>query len=105
MEITNTLKNKVRNAVSLYKQSFRDEYRLVITQIADYRKNLKTDFAEVEVGHKDHALKRELFRIPEKLYHLLMSNLIEDELKMLDEKEYSKWFMSEYPEFKVTSNY
>ena len=105
MEITNTLKNKVRNAVSLYKQSFRDEYKLVVSQITDYRKNLKTDFAEVVEDHTEHAMKRELFRIPEKLYHLLMSNLSEDELKMLDEKEYSRWFMSEYPEFKVTSKF
>jgi hypothetical protein len=99
------LKRKVRNAVQLYKQTFKEEYDLVLIQIDQARRNNKTDFGEVvtEDGSK-HAIKREVFRVPEKLYTIIMSNLSDDEILELDTKEYAHWFIHEFPQFKMTKD-
>lgn len=69
------IKNKVRNAVSLYKDIFRDEYNQVVKEIDVARKNLKTEYAEVvyEDGRPSEGVKRELWRIPEKLYSTIIA--------------------------------
>lgn len=101
------IKNKVRNAVSLYKDIFRDEYNQVVKEIDVARKNLKTEYAEVvyEDGRPSEGVKRELWRIPEKLYSTIISNVPEKDWPALDSKEYAAWFMKEFPEFKMTSKH
>ena len=95
------LKRKIKHAVTLYKETFFDEYIIVIQQIKEYRDSLKDDFAKVD---GDHVLKRELFRVPEKLYTIIVKNLSDEELQMMDSKEYSKWFIKEFPQFKITKH-
>jgi len=104
--MTQTLKNKIKNAVKLYKNTFVDEYHLVVKQIADARANQKTDYGEVinADGDKGVGITRELFRTPEKLYFLIIKNLSDNELKVTDSKEYSLWFLKAFPEFKMTKH-
>jgi len=95
------LKRKVKHAVDLYKETFNEEYNLVVKQIKDHRDSLKSDYGQTE---GDHVIKRELFRVPEKLYTIIVKNLSDEELQMMDTKEYSKWFLKEFAQFKVTKH-
>lgn len=99
------LKRKVKNAFELYKLNFKDEYDLVIVQIKQYRDNQKTEWGEItDDFKKEHSLKREMFRVPETLYNLILMNLSDEEKQEMDSTEYARWFVSEFPQFKVTKN-
>lgn len=102
-----TFKNKIRNSVILYKDIFSTEYRDVVKQIESARKNLKNEYAEAEFddGRPNIGLKRELYRVPEKLYAVIINNIDQERLDILDSKEYVAWFIKEYPEFRMTSKY
>lgn len=99
------LKNKIRNAVYLYKDIFRSEYNIVVKEISDARKNLKNEYAEVvfDDGRPNEGIKRELYRVPEKLYATIITNVDESKYDVLDSKEYIAWFVSEFPEFKMSA--
>jgi len=93
------VQRKIKNSVELYQKHFADEYKLVVEQIKEVRESLESDFADLE---GNHVLKRELFRTPEKLYNLFISNLSATELKYMDTDAYAKWFIKEFPEFRIT---
>lgn len=96
---------KVKLAFDLYKQTFKNEYDIVVVQIKEARENQKTDWGEVVVdGEKNHAIKRELFRMPEKLYNLVIQNLSDEEISYMDSDEYALWFTREFPQFKMTKD-
>lgn len=103
--LTKTLKQKIRNAVDLYILSFNSEYIVFKVQLEEYRKNLKNDYATaVSDDGREHALEREMYQMPEKLYYLILKNLSDEELTSMDTKEFARWFVEAFPDFKVTKN-
>lgn len=104
-----TIKNKVSAAVEEYKKIHKDEYELVIKQIADFRDNLKDDFATTSerkgVIMQGHAIERALYRIPVILDDMILRKLDRDEFNHLSKKEYAKWFTTEFPEFRLTKKF
>ena len=99
------IKRKVKNAVDLYKQTFQKEYNQVVVEIQQARQNQITEWGEaVTEDGSSHAIKRELFRVPETLYNLIIANLSDEEVAQMDTDEYSKWFLKEFPQFRMTKD-
>lgn len=98
------IKNKVRTAISLYKDIYRGEYNAFVLQMNDVRNAQKNSDAEVlnEDGTVNEGIRRELYRMPEKLDYLIISNLDELDLPTLETREYAAWFMREFPEFRTS---
>ena len=96
ISVENT-QGKIKNIVDIYKKEFPNEYALVCKQVHEKRRLLENEYASI-IG--DHALKRRIHEIPEKLSLSLY--------KLLDEKENlwfismrgAKWFANSFPEFK-----
>lgn len=104
--LNDTLKNKVSNAVELYKMTFPEEFTVFQVQHKEYITNLKDDWGTVQdEDGSEHSFKRELFRMPEKLYYLILNNLTDEESEITGGDEYAEWFTNKFPEFRVTKKY
>lgn len=104
--LTDTLKHKIQNAVELYKITFPEEFTIFQVQHKEYITNLKDDWGTVQDDTgSEHSFKRELYRMPEKLYYLILNNLTDEEANLTGKDEYAEWFTKTFPEFRVTKKY
>lgn len=93
-------KTKIRVAVKDYFRMFPEDWELCKMDIEYQRQNLLTDFAELP-GTQN--LKRALFSVPEKLSGMIALKLSEEERQLFTQKENARWFATEFPQFRITS--
>lgn len=105
-----TAKEKITTAVQEYKRLFPDEYKqfLKSNQITI---NKQTD-AWASSNNKDSAVERLLYETPEKLHHAIGRMLTEQETdwwsargEFIKDFSAAKWFITKFPEFKVTKEF
>jgi hypothetical protein len=105
-----TAKQKIRAAVSEYKRLFTKEYNLFLKshQVTIDKQNDKWG----STGKGSKLVERHLFDTPEKLYNAIQAMLTNEEkdwwaARGAHIKDFSaaKWFISEFPEFKVTKDF
>jgi len=89
------VKEKIKRTVSEYKRLFPEEYKAVVAQIAESRKNQKDQYASSSGEHMERAL----FEIPETLFVALKMNLSDEEMLTYKSIECSRWFAKTYKEF------
>lgn len=94
-------KMKVRMAVKDYQKMFPDEYRDLLIVIEDQRQKLDNEMADLK---SNHAVKRGLFTVSEKLSTMIALKLSEEERVAFKEQENSRWFAHEFPQFRLTKN-
>lgn len=104
-------KEQIRVLVDEYKKLFPGEYKqfLISNRIRVDGLDYNNKFAELRGGQ--HVI-RHLFELPETLYFAFVRGLTDEELDWLySRNEFEKnrrgtqWFMSEFPEFKVTEDF
>lgn len=88
---------RVKNIVKIYKEEFPNEYSAVVKQIDKNRRLNNDEYASV-VG--EHAIKRRLYELPEKLSLSLYKVLDSEENQWFISKKGTEWFMKAFPEFK-----
>jgi len=103
-------KEKITTAVKEYKRLFPDEYK-------QFKKSNqitinKQENAWASTGSHDNLVERHLFDTPEKLHQAISRMLNEEELDWWNARGVytknfaaAKWFISTYPEFKVTKQF
>ena len=94
--IENT-QSKIKNIVDIYKKEFPNEYSLVCKQINEKRRLTEDEYAST-IG--DHALKRRIYEIPEKLSLSLYKVLDENENSWFITTKGARWFAKTFPEFR-----
>ncbi len=99
----NEYQAQVVNLVEKYKQLFRQEYDMVCSYLKDRRKELKTEFAEIEApkhgNRRNDAIERGLYEIPQTLSVMLDKHLTMQASMWLRTKEGGRWFVKKYKEF------
>lgn len=104
-------KEQIREIVKEYKKLFPAEYKQFLVsnrkRIDDL--GVSNDFAEVKGSE---MVMRHLFELPETMFYAIKRGLTEQEFNWLfsrDEfekkREGQKWFMREFPEFKVSRDF
>jgi predicted nucleic acid-binding protein len=88
---------RIKNIVKAYKADFPNEYEAVCRQIDLKRKMNDNEFAAV-IG--EHAIRRRIYEIPEKLSTALYKVLDPEENQWLITKKGAAWFAGAFPEFK-----
>lgn len=95
--------NQIVQIVEKYKKLFPQEYEVVVAYLKDRRKNLKTQFAEIEAPkggiRRNEALERGIYEIPETLENMLNLGLTMEATMWRREKEGARWFVKKYKEF------
>lgn len=87
-------------AVKDYFEMFPQDWELVKPEIERLRLNKVNDFAELE-GNQN--LKRALFSVPEKLSSMIGLKLDLEERQLFTQKENARWFATEFPMFRISS--
>lgn len=104
-----TAKHKITVAVEQYKHLFPQEYQAFLkgNQITIDKQRNKWG-----AGDKDALVERHLYDTPTKLYGAIQRMLNEEEKdwfasrgSYLKNFEASKWFITNFPEFKVTKDF
>lgn len=92
---------RIRTAVRDYQTMFPKEYKELMKVIEYDRQNLKTEMAEITEtrGGSDMRL---LFEIDERLSTMIGMKLTHDEQVEFKEKENTRWFAKEFPQFAIT---
>lgn len=103
------MQRKVSDAVEKYKVDYADEYAAVVEQIKAVRDSLRDEWGSTKENKKTveqgHVLEREIYRVPVTLDNLITNALTVDEFHHTSSKEYAKWFVTNFPEFRITKEY
>jgi hypothetical protein len=94
-----TAQNKIRNAVTLYRQKFPEEYSATVDLVSKKKKDLLNKYGSVS---GDHAIERILFEIPETLHNMFISNLDARQLLWFKTKGGARWFAKTFYQFALT---
>jgi nicotinamide mononucleotide adenylyltransferase len=98
------IKQKLKTLTEQYKRILPDEYVSVVAAIAQNRKKLKDEWAQMKGSD---MIQRHLLEMPEMLDNLITMNLTDEELKVWNQdKEHKlrRWYAKEYPEFRVSKS-
>lgn len=103
------LKKKIKTIVKDYITFFPEEYTLVVEQIRQRRDNAVDEFASSQLihDHKDSAIERASYEIPETLLKMFTHVLTDQELatfrgsKGLEAKKAARWFATTFKEFSL----
>lgn len=105
-----TAKEKIVTAVQEYKRLFPQEYKSFLKSHAITIDNQKDKWGST--GKDSHAIRRHLYDTPEKLHQAITRMLNEHELDWFNARgEFVKnfsgaqWFITRFPEFKVTQEF
>jgi hypothetical protein len=90
----------IRTAVRDYFEMFPEDWILCKQDIEYQKQNLMNDFATLE---GTQAIKRALFAVPEKLSTMIGKKLTDKEAQEFKDLENARWFASEFPQFRLTS--
>lgn len=80
---------------------FPDEYGETLKIIAHQKDNLENEMASVK---STHAIKRALSTIPEKLFQMIQKKLSKEEVVEFNSIETQRWFLTEWPQFRLTKH-
>lgn len=107
-----TAKKKIKQCVTKYKRVFPEEYKGLVDLLSDKRGQMEIDDNDWAELKKADAVERHIFDIPHTLYTSFVSKLDEDEMDWLYAREDYlgdftglRWFITTYPEFRVTKEY
>lgn len=92
---------RIRTAVRDYQKMFPQDYKELMKAIAWSRQNLKTELAEI-TDTRGGSDMRLLFEIDEKLSTMIGMKLTNEELLEFREKENTRWFAKEFPQFAIS---
>lgn len=94
------LKDKIAEAVEEYEEVYPDEYALFIKYNEENKTNNK-DYGEFS---DDGMVERLVYELPEKLYNIIEKKLTAEESEEFNSKDFTSWFVTNYPEFKAIQN-
>lgn len=92
-------KMKVRMAVKDYQEMYPEEYKDLMIVIEDQRQKLDNEMADIKTNH---AVKRGLFTVSEKLSAMIALKLSMEERTAFKEQENARWFADEFPQFRLS---
>lgn len=92
---------KIRTAVTDYQNLFPEEYKQLLKVIEYDKQNLKTEFAELKEtrGGGDWRMG---FEVSERLFQMIYMKLNDEERDQFKEQKNQRWFMKEFPQFRIT---
>lgn len=101
MILNEKAKMRIRTAVRDYQTMFPEDYKGLMKAVEHSRQNLKTEFAELPDtrGGTDMRL---IFEISEKLSVMIGMKLSHEEQIEFKEKENTRWFAKEFPQFAIS---
>lgn len=99
--ITPKQQMQVNTAVRDYMAMFSDDYKNTLISISQQKANLDNEMAEVKTTH---AVKRLLSTIPEKMYQMIQLKIGTENMAEFNSKASQRWFLTEWPQFKVTEH-
>lgn len=92
-------KMRVNLAVKDYIEMFPDEYKACLDVVAYQRDHLDDEMAEVK---STHMVKRMLSTVPEKLHEMIRAKIGNENMTEFQSKETQRWFLTEYPQFRIS---
>ena len=102
-------KDKIRTSVKEYSRLFPQEYKSFLSSVRIKEDNRINDFAEFKGSDQ---IVRHLFDMPENLYFTLQQLLQDHELDwFFGRGDYNnnragiRWFIKEFPQFKITKDF
>lgn len=93
-------KDKIKQVVLNYINENHEDYQDLVYVVAESRKNLINEFAELK---STHAIKRALYTLTEDLDKQVQGCLTEEERQEFIKKENARWFAREFPQFSLTN--